>query len=142
MTVTRWLLRTARRFQCEEQGAALLEFAIVSVLLVTLVVGMMDMGRFIFLRNNLISAARDGARLGAVTEIKSADITNIRTAVRALIVDDSASQANVQVDTITSNGTKLVRVRVLSYPFKRVSLLPFIKQRIDTVQAVFRWEFQ
>ena len=142
MTIQQWLRNTARRFQREENGAALIEFAIVSMLLVVLVVGGMDMGRFIFLRNNLISAARDGARYGAVTELKSADLTNVRSTVRGLIVDDSASQATVLVDTVTSNGTKLVRVRVVNYPFKRASLFPFIKQRIDTVRAVFRWEFQ
>lgn len=135
-------IRLLQRLRRDDQGAALIEFAIVAMVLVVLVVGMMDMGRFIFLRNNLISAARDGARAGAVTELKSADITNIRTTVRNAIVDDSAQVATVLIDTLTSGGAKFVRVRVVNYPFKRASLLPFIKQRIDTVRAVFRWEFQ
>lgn len=136
------LARTLRRFRDADDGAALIEFAIVAMVLVMLVVGMMDMGRFIFLRNNLVSAARDGARIGSVTQLTAADSARVVSAVKNLIVDDSAQTATVMVDKVTQSGTTFVRVRVVNYPFRRASILPFIKQRIDTARAVFRWEFQ
>src|SRR5919202_6635011 len=53
-------------FLSSELGAAIVEFAIVLPLLLLLVFGIADFGRALFIKNNLTSAARSGARVAAV----------------------------------------------------------------------------
>ena len=48
------------------QGQALVEFALALPLVLLMVVGMVDMGRFVFGHSALSQAAREGARVGAV----------------------------------------------------------------------------
>lgn len=49
-----------------ERGAAAVEFALIAVLLLTLVFGIAEFGRMWFLQSSLAAAARDGARTMAV----------------------------------------------------------------------------
>lgn len=49
-----------------ERGAAAIEFALVAMLLLTLVFGIAEFGRMWFLQSSLAAAARDGARTMAV----------------------------------------------------------------------------
>ena len=49
-----------------DRGAAAVEFALVAVLLLTLVFGIAEFGRMWFLQSSLSAAARDGARTMAV----------------------------------------------------------------------------
>jgi len=57
------LARAARR---GEQGVALLEAALVLPILLMLVMGTVDLGRAVYIRNALANAARDGARFAIV----------------------------------------------------------------------------
>ncbi len=47
-------------------GAAAIEFALVALILITMMVGTFEGGRFWYLQSNLAAAARDGAREMAV----------------------------------------------------------------------------
>ena len=69
------MTRLGNRLQCTQRGAAIVEFALVSVLLVTLLVGILQFGIVLFTFNSAIEATRRGARLTVVSSIASdADI--------------------------------------------------------------------
>lgn len=70
--------------QAGEGGAAAVEFALVAVLLLTLVFGIAEFGRMWFLQSSLAAAARDGARTMAVKN----DQTEAETAAQAVFTAD------------------------------------------------------
>lgn len=51
-----------------QQGAAIVEFAIIAVILFTLLFGVMEMGRILFMMNTTTEATRLGARLAVVCD--------------------------------------------------------------------------
>ncbi len=57
----------ARRFQ-RQRGAAAVEFAIVVPLLLTLVVGIMDVSNLLYVYNSMLTAAREASRSVAVAQ--------------------------------------------------------------------------
>lgn len=130
----------------DERGAAMLEFAIVAPLLVTLVFGTVDVGRYFFLYHAVLNAARDGARLAAVTPMataaeQSAAAAQVAAAVRTRIPDSRAATAAVTVALQGAPPAQSVRVSVTAYPFARV--VPFaVPTALPTVRAEFRHEYQ
>ncbi|MDO8905339.1 TadE/TadG family type IV pilus assembly protein [Hydrogenophaga sp.] len=73
------------RFHCRparhglQKGVAAVEFAIVAVLFFTLLLGIMEFGRWLFLLNGANEATRLGARLGVVCSIEAdTDFTRIK----------------------------------------------------------------
>jgi Flp pilus assembly protein TadG len=59
--------RLAGRSTYDRRGQALAEFALVFPIFALLFFGMIDIGRYVFLANELNQVAREGARYGAVT---------------------------------------------------------------------------
>jgi hypothetical protein len=57
----------------DERGSAVAEFTLVSVLLVTLVLGIAQVGLAIHVRNTLVACAAEGARLAANADRTLAD---------------------------------------------------------------------
>ena len=49
-----------------ERGQAIAEFAIVIPMLFIMIVGLIDVGRMVYINNALAQGAREGARFGAV----------------------------------------------------------------------------
>lgn len=66
--------RSARRAQV---GAAIVEFALVAMIFFTLLIGIMEFGRWLFTLNSANEATRLGARLAVVCSI--ADAPDIKT---------------------------------------------------------------
>jgi Flp pilus assembly protein TadG len=143
------VLRLLRR----EEGSVLLETALMITILLVLAFGMVDLGRAMFTENNLVSAAREAARIGAVNtqtaqplidSTKATAIhqfsayggTAITTANIAVVCSASAdcsapSGGNIQV-TIT-------------YPFSWITPLPrLLRWTSNTAsfhaQATYRYE--
>ena len=58
--------RRVVRFVRDERGAALVEFAMISVVLMILIFGIIDFGRALYTKNSLTNAAREGGRYAAV----------------------------------------------------------------------------
>jgi Flp pilus assembly protein TadG len=124
----------------------MLEFAIVVPLLFAFVFGIVDFGRFFFLYNNLSNAAREGARLAAVSPMSTAaDITTttaaVIAAVRSRINDRNAATANVQLITVGTSPAQTVRVSITAYPFAR-AIPVLVPASLPTVRAEFRYEYQ
>jgi Flp pilus assembly protein TadG len=61
-----------------ERGQSLVETAVVAPLLVLLILGILDLGRIVFINTMLSSAAQDGARAGLVTSNFSAIESSVR----------------------------------------------------------------
>ena len=65
---SRFQVRSHRRRSHRRRGAALIEFALISVLFLTMLLGMLQFGIYLSAVNTLWNGAREGARLAAVQE--------------------------------------------------------------------------
>jgi Flp pilus assembly protein TadG len=55
-----------RRLASSRDGSVILETALMITILLMLMFGIVDLGRVLFTENQLVSAAREGARIGAI----------------------------------------------------------------------------
>lgn len=62
-----------------QEGVAAVEFALVAVILFTLLLGIMEMGRILFMMNTTAEATRLGARLAVVCDQNDPSIKNKMT---------------------------------------------------------------
>jgi len=122
----------------------MVEFSIIAFLLLVMVFGMIDYGRYFLLRSNLTNAVREGARYGATlpTEL-AADQTAIENYTRARIQGSAAQQSQGTV-VITYPGTsgvdQRVRVELNNYPFNPATFLVIKSAKNIMVAAEFRQE--
>lgn len=88
------------------RGAVVVEFAIISILLSVLILGMVEISRGIMVKESLSNAARDGARMAAKGDSDNAAIT---LAAREILNDNSlngnAAQVTIAVTHSDSSGT-------------------------------------
>ena|ERR1051325_1869103 len=115
----RWVSRVTRRASaaCSQAGVALLEFAIVAVLLFTILFGTMVFGIGIWYYNVVAAAAKDGARWAAVrgsTATTPATATSVESYVDADVYGLTVTVTTTWPDSGSpSNGPgKRVRVKV------------------------------
>ncbi|MEJ7804676.1 MAG: TadE/TadG family type IV pilus assembly protein [Telluria sp.] len=125
-----------------EGGGALLEFALLLTLLITLLAGIVEFGRTFWYYDALSKATRNGARVMSAslnTTIASAAVPN----ARALVLDDLASAgvpalANGNIEIVCLNATMAVvtctdgsapagvRVSIINYTMTLGQLVPFL----------------
>ena len=90
--------------QRDERGSAVIDFVLVSLVLVPLVLGIMQVALVMFVRNTLASAASEGARFGATIDRSPADgAARTRRQVRAAVADRFARDVtarNTKVDGV------------------------------------------
>ena len=81
------MFKLARRARTDDSGAAAVEFALVSLLLVTLLIGIMQFGYIFYQWVELTSAAREGARWAALRHdggsVSTPDTTRYRVSLAA-----------------------------------------------------------
>jgi Flp pilus assembly protein TadG len=129
MSARLWLVRTLRD---DRRGAAAVEFAIIFPLLAVLAFGAIDFGRAFYLRNSLITAAREGARLGASqTDLCTQQgplATDMRNRTRSAFTDSTAlTNGYITVTVTPSNiaqcqiGPTDVRVSITNFPFTPIT---------------------
>ena len=75
-------------------GAAAVEFAIVAPVMILLTMGMMEVGRLVMVKQLLVNASREGARLAA---LPGASTEQVLEQVQTEMVGASISGANVTV---------------------------------------------
>jgi Flp pilus assembly pilin Flp len=135
----------SRKFLHNEEGAAVVEFALVMPILALIIFGIIDFGRAFYTVNNIISAVREGARYGAIlsTPMSVTGQREIRDRVRSVsqpFGGDSLRDEQIQIEF--PNG-ELVRVRVQNYPFRPLTPIAGalgVGTWPITRQATFRWE--
>ena len=117
-------------------GQALVEFAIILPLLMLLVFGIIEFGRFLYLKNSVTNAAREGARLAAVTKpYDAATVTNY------VISLPDMNNATVTAPATASFGNPVVVI--VSKPFRSVvpDIIPQFKNLTSIrASATMRYE--
>jgi Flp pilus assembly protein TadG len=154
-TMNRLMSRVSRRcdaLHTDHRGAAVVEFAIIFPVLIVLLFGVIDFGRAFFLRNNLVAAAREGARSGAVmSDPCASDATDLmRARVREYVSSfGGATPTDGQIQVTTPGGCAAntatnVRVQVVDYAFTPLTpvfrMIDYTSALRITVSAVYRWE--
>lgn len=94
-----------------ERGSAVVDFVLVMLLLVPLVLGIVQVGLVLHVRNTLTAAASDGARAGAPIDAQPADaVIRTRTLIQGVLADRYAQDVSAH-DTVRS-GVETVEVVV------------------------------
>jgi Flp pilus assembly protein TadG len=132
-------------------GAAMIEFAFVAPVLLTVICVIVDFGRLLFVISSLTAAVRDGARSAAVLT-NPLDLVQTTTVQQRVVSGfqplggPALTVANVAVttDAATNAGVvSTVTVRISNYTFRPIT--PFastfgLAQVALSRAAVFRWE--
>jgi Flp pilus assembly protein TadG len=136
--------RARGRRRAERRGAVLIEFALILPVLVTVVLGAIDFGRFAHAHMAVTNSARVGAGYAAMhpftTGTQSLWQTKIRDAVKKEMqgipnYDDTKLTMTAPQVTTDSDGQKRVRVEV-KYPFQTLVTWPFIPSTFSMTRAV------
>lgn len=112
MTGIAGLWNAGRRFARETRGAVLTEFAMAFPILVVLMLGGFEIGRYVLLQQKLQSVAVETADLVAQSEtISAADVDNILLAVDHVMIPFSLGDKGVVIITsIGATGTNPPKV--------------------------------
>ena len=104
-------LSWATRSSGTERGSAVVDFVLVMMLLVPLVLGIVQVGLVLHVRNTLTAAASDGARAGAPIDAQPADAAiRTRMLIQGVLADRFAQDVTAR-DTVHS-GVETVEVVV------------------------------
>ncbi len=104
-------------------GAAVVEFAVVAPIMILLTMGMIEVGRMVMVKQIMVNASREGARLGALPGVSDAEVV-----ARVQSELQSASIQGVQI-TVTPTELALAAAGTpvtvqLSVPASQISWVP------------------
>lgn len=131
----------SRLVRRNRRGAAVVEFAVVVPVFLTLVFGMIEYGRMVMVQQIITNAAREGARVAILT---TATTSSVSSTVTTYLSNVSITGATVTVSpnppTSATAGTG-VTVTV-SIPYSSVSWMApiFLSGKTLTASAVMRTE--
>jgi len=114
----------------DQRGAALVEFAIASVVLLVLLFGIIEYGYVLSFKQGLTQAAAEGARVGAVGGDSAAIATAVNKAVGGFKQTCNTgglrcrNDAGVWPPTATTCGTNTCITIEVSYDWKNHPILP------------------
>jgi Flp pilus assembly protein TadG len=137
-----------RRLISSRDGSVILETAIMITILLMLMFGIVDLGRVLFTESNLVSAAREGARYGAVDQSMFATSTPDTLAVKDTVINHfspfggtALTRANIAT-TLVGSPNSSIRVTI-KYRFNWITpIRNLVGAMRDTLhaQAEFRLE--
>ena len=103
--------RSPRSAADSESGAAVVDFVLVSLVLVPLVLGIVQVALVLHVRNTLTAAATEGARYAATVDRQPQDgVGRTRTQIAGAVADRFAR--DVSARTVVIGGVPTVEVRV------------------------------
>jgi Flp pilus assembly protein TadG len=121
------LEKDCRNCRKKRQGAAAVEFAVIAPVFLLVILGMMEIGRVIMVRQIMVNASREGARLAVVDGSTSSSVSStVQTYLRSAGIKTATvsvlngSGAAVEPGPL-SNGTP-INVQV-SVPLSDIGLL-------------------
>lgn len=108
-----------------QRGVTAVEFALIAVLFFTLLLGIMEFGRWLFVLNGANEATRLGARLGVVCSVEApGDLTRIKARMSAM-TGGAIPAANMALDYAPANcdasNCRTVTARIVGARFAPVS---------------------
>ena len=114
-----------------DEGAAVVEMALVGVLLVLLLMGIIAFGYLMAFRQNLVQAATEGARAGATAVQGSAEVDATQAAEQAVIgfdkrCSDIGMTCAVSVAQCPNAVTRQCVTVEMTYDYKNHPILPDI----------------
>jgi Flp pilus assembly protein TadG len=131
-------MRLLRRRSNRTSGQAIVEFALLLPILIIIVLGIIEFGRLWMTMITLSSAAREGARVAAVTAPSQ---TQVEAAVNRVL--DAAGLSEAAAITISGpNDENEVAVTVeITYNVLTGSIVPGLSGSMQLARsAVMRWE--
>jgi Flp pilus assembly protein TadG len=97
----------------EDNGSAVVEFVLVSIIVVVLLLAVMQLAMALHIRNTLISAAGEGARFAAAADrTPSGGAVHAEQLIRASLPDSYAE--NVTARYATVDGVQTIEVEVVA----------------------------
>jgi len=112
--------RFLRRDDHRQRGAAIVEFAVVLPLLLTILFGIIEFGYVFMVRQTLQHAAREGCRL-AILQTSVEPYANVTGRVAEIMATTNASTYQLQMSHATDAAP--VESVTLTVPYQDVSLL-------------------
>jgi Flp pilus assembly protein TadG len=118
----------SKRFNANEQGATLVEFSIAALVFLTVMFGVIEFGRALWVHNALADAARRGARYATFHSSSPEDQEKVKNVV--VYGDEDGGETpmipNLTIDNVTVNHTDwavnggTVTVSITEYEFQFV----------------------
>jgi Flp pilus assembly protein TadG len=97
--------------RADQSGSAVVDFVLVMLLLVPLVLGIVQVGLVLHVRNTLTAAASDGARAGAPVDGRPADAeVRTRELIRGALADQYADRVTAR--EVVRAGVPSVEVEI------------------------------
>jgi Flp pilus assembly protein TadG len=117
-------------------GAVSVEFAIASIVFLTLVLAVMEFGRVMFLYNNLIEATRFGARVATVCNVTDKSVVQNKMLRFASNIGLQASNIDITYPGNACSATDCdpVTVKILAYNVRLA--IPFIHFKFPLPPAI------
>lgn len=134
MNATSSLLYGCGLRRCQ-RGVVAVEFALVALVFITLLVGIMDFGRWMFTLNVAGEATRWGAHMAAVCSMDSASKTSIRRKMSSILpgVTATADDSQISITYVPAgcdpSTCETVLVQLANVSFTPL-MLPFISTTI------------
>ncbi len=116
-------LRKGRRIKQRRCGAAVVEFAVVGPLMVMLTMGMIEVGRVVMVKQLMVNASREGARMAILPSSNSESVlAKVQQELTAASINGANVTLNPQSLATAAAGTP-VTVSI-SVPASQVSWIP------------------
>lgn len=121
-------MRESKRFKSNEQGATLVEFSIAALVFLTVMFGVIEFGRALWVHNALADAARRGARYASLHSDSPEDQEKVRNVVvygdedggeQAMIPNLTTGNVTINYTNWAVNGGR-VTVSITEYEFQFV----------------------
>jgi TadE-like protein len=94
-----------------ERGSAVVDFVLVTMLVVPLFLGVLQLGFFLYIRNTMVAAASDGARLAATADRGPGDgVARAESMIREAL--SSRVLVAVQAESLEIDGQPAVAIVV------------------------------
>ena len=143
--------KTSEKKQRRDSGQAIVEFAIVVPLLLTLLLGIMEWGFLIWTQNSFVNAVRDGAREAVVMQewnsartIRENDVRNIVMSRLDTLPDSLKSGINgrISIELLPdSYNVRSIRVSIVNQPYHPIiGFASIIVPATLSASAEFRYE--
>ena len=120
--------------QNDNRGVAIVEAALTLIMFFTILLGVIEAGRFISVYQTLTDAAREGARLGVAPDSGTSNrpsVSEIEAEVQRFLDSNAVSAAIISVDPNFGTDSEFTRVRAsLDYQVLTVSLFSDLEVNI------------